>query len=200
MQVPLELSFRGIEDKDLIEKEVRNQVVKLEKVYQHMNSCRVAIEKTQQHQQTGNPYRVRLDITVPPGHEVVVKKEPTHGNIHDPLIKSVHEAFKSARRKLKEIKEKQRNEVKSHPERQVQAFVAKIFKDDGYGFLETTTGRSIYFHRNAVLHDDFDRLEIGTGVSYTEHMGEEGPQASSIQIIDKPGSRIKDRQRHELPT
>jgi hypothetical protein len=39
------------------------------------------------------------------------------------------------------------------------------------------------------LHDDFERLEIGTGVRYFPSEGEQGPQASTVQIVDKPGSR-----------
>jgi len=42
------------------------------------------------------------------------------------------------------------------------------------------------------LNDDFDRLEIGTGVRFVEEPGEEGPQASTVQIVDKPGSRLSE--------
>jgi len=45
-------------------------------------------------------------------------------------------------------------------------------------------------HKNAVLHGDFDCVEIGTGVRFEEEMGEKGPQASTVQIIDKPGARM----------
>ena len=37
------------------------------------------------------------------------------------------------------------------------------------------------------LNDDFDRLEPGTGVRYVEEAGAKGPQASTVQIVDKPG-------------
>ena len=35
--------------------------------------------------------------------------------------------------------------------------------------------------------NDFDRLEIGTGVQWHEEQGDKGPQASTVRIIDKPG-------------
>jgi hypothetical protein len=41
-----------------------------------------------------------------------------------------------------------------------------------------------------VTQDDFQRLEIGTGVRFFPRRCEEGPQASTVQIVDKPGSRI----------
>ena len=46
----------------------------------------------------------------------------------------------------------------------------------------------MYFHRNSVLHDDFERLAVGTEVRFTPQDGDEGPQASSVQIIGKPGA------------
>ena len=75
----------------------------------------------------------------------------------------------------------------------------KIFHEEGYGFLETLEGRQIYLHENSVLHRDFERLRLGTGVYFTEESGEEGPQGVSIEITDKPGARIGDG-REEYPS
>jgi cold shock CspA family protein len=38
-----------------------------------------------------------------------------------------------------------------------------------------------------VLHDDFERLSVGTEVRFNPQQGEQGPQASSVQIVAKPG-------------
>lgn len=62
----------------------------------------------------------------------------------------------------------------------------------GFDFFKTELGRDIYFHRNAVVGDEFDRLEIGTRVRFEEAMGRDGPQATTVQIIDKPGARASD--------
>jgi hypothetical protein len=52
-----------------------------------------------------------------------------------------------------------------------------------------------------VTQDDYERLEIGSGVRFFPRRGEEGPQASTVQIVDKPGSRISktDRTGSESP-
>ncbi len=193
MQVPLEISFRGINDEDteVLEQRIRTFISKLEALYPRITSCSVAVEKKQRHQKTGNPYRIRIAITAPPGQELVVKKESMHGDLHDTLFASIQETFKAARRRLLALKQKQQRRVKTHPQQEAQAFVSKIFKEAGYGFIETVDGREVYFHRNAVLHDQFDNLEIGTGVSYNEHMGHDGPQASSVQVIVKPEAKVK---------
>jgi cold shock CspA family protein len=190
MQVPLEISFRDIEKSDAIETLIREKTQKLEKICDYMTSCRVAVAKPQKHQQSGSPYRVRLDVRIPPGHEIVVKREPGEGDMHEPLDKVIRGVFDSAWRQVKEIVERQRDDVKTHPQQEAGGLVDELVQSEGYGFLRTVDGRRVYFHRNSVLNDDFDRLEVGTGVRFVEEMGEDGPQASTVQIVDKPGSRI----------
>jgi cold shock CspA family protein len=62
--------------------------------------------------------------------------------------------------------------------------VARIFPQDGYGFIATPEGRELYFHRNSVLEPGFDQLEVGTEVRFDEEMGEQGLQATSVKAID----------------
>ncbi|MEJ2697420.1 MAG: HPF/RaiA family ribosome-associated protein [Candidatus Sulfobium sp.] len=192
MQVPLEITFRDVRKTETIEKLIREKVAKLEKICDYMVSCRIAVEMSQHNQQTGNPFRVRITLRVPPGHELVIKRESSQGNINGTLPQTLREAFSAAARQLKELVKKQRAEVKTHPVQEQVAFVYKILRKEGYGFIKTEDGREIYFHRNSVLGDGFDRLEIGTGVRFVEETGAKGPQASTVQIVDKPGgSRMK---------
>jgi cold shock CspA family protein len=192
MKVPLEIAFKGIEHTDEIEALIREEADKLERACNYVIHCRVAIEKRQQHQAVGNPYRVRIDMTVPPGHELVVKREPSKGDMHDPLEIVIKHAFASAARQLRKLVEQQRGEVKAHPDQQVMAVVHKLFPKEGYGFLRTVdTQDEIYFHRNSVLHDDFDRLTIGLGVRYAAEEGEKGLQATSVQIVDTPRTPVE---------
>jgi cold shock CspA family protein len=185
MQIPLEIAYRGIEKSDEIEALIREKTEKLEKICGYISSCRIAVEKPQKHQKSGNPYRVRIDVTVPPGHEIVARREPSHGNVHTDLPAEIREAFDAVRRQLKELVERQRGEMKTHPQQEVHAVVSKLFREEGYGFLETLDGREIYFHRNSVLGDDFDTLSVGTGVNFTEQPGEKGPHASTVRVVGR---------------
>ncbi len=192
MKVPLEIAFKGIPHSDEIEDLIREEADKLERVCHYMIRCRVAVEKRQQHQEVGNPYRVRIDMTVPPGHELVVKREPSRGDMHDPLDIVIKHAFTSAARQLHKLVEQQRGDIKTHPDQQVMAVVHKLFPLEGYGFLRAVdTQDEIYFHRNSVLHDEFDQLKIGLGVRYTAELGEKGLQATSVQIVDKPRTPVE---------
>jgi len=116
MQVPPEIIYRNVEKTDEIENLIRKKIGKLEEICDYITSCRVAIERWRQHQQTGNPYLVRIDVRVPPGHELVVKRVSTVGNREEPLPAVLRRAFEAMRRRLKELVERQRGEVKEHPQ------------------------------------------------------------------------------------
>ncbi len=192
MQVPIEITFTSTKASDAVKALVEEEAAKLDRVCDHISSCRVAIEKKARPQRRGNPYRVRIELHVPPRHTIVAVREPTDSQMHDPLPVVIKGTFHSARVQLRKLVEKQQGQVKVHPEQATGAVVARIFPDEGYGFIKTSEGRDIYFHRNAVLHHDFDRLRVGTLVRFEEEEGEQGPQASSVQVLDKAGARITD--------
>ncbi len=78
--------------------------------------------------------------------------------------------------------------MKAHAE-QPPATVARLDRGGGFGFLATADGREIYFHRNSVLDDGFEKLDAGMRVAFAEEQGEKGPQASTVRISGKHGLR-----------
>jgi cold shock CspA family protein len=190
MHVPLKMTFRNVTKSPAIEALIRKQAAKLEKVCPYLVSCKVAVEKPQSHQKSGNPYRVRLNVTVPPEHEVVTRRDAGEGDLHDQLPTVLRQAFDATQRQLKKLVQKQRGETKSHPAQSLAGLVSRLFREEGYGFIKTPEGREIYFHKNSVTAGEFDFLEIGTGVQWSEEEGENGPQATTVRIVDKPGARV----------
>lgn len=114
MRVPLELSFRQVPRRQSLERLIHQKAERLNRACGHLTSCRVAVERPHQHECTGCPYRVRLDLTVPPGHRIVVTREAGEGEMHERLEPVIRNAFDAARRRLVALTEKQRGEVKSH--------------------------------------------------------------------------------------
>ena len=184
MQVPLEVTCRGIDNTSEAEALIRQKVAKLEESCDYLISCRVAVEKNHEHQQAGSPYRVRLILRVPPGHEIVVKRESGEGDMHENLLAVIRDVFGAARKQLQELVRKQRGDVKMHPTSETSGFVARTFPEEGYGFIRTLDNREVYFHRNSVLNTDFGSIEEGMGVRFFEEMGHEGPQASTVHVTD----------------
>jgi cold shock CspA family protein len=161
--------------------------------------CRVLLEFVQRHHEGGNRYHVRIDLTVP-GEEIVVAHE---ANLHaaaqdidaekvarvaesDPERKharvAVREAFDIARRRLQDYARRQRGTVKTAA-RQPRGRVTQLFPIDQYGFIEAEDGHEVYFQKSSVLKGAFDRLAVGSAVSFVEEPGEKGPQASTVKLV-----------------
>ncbi len=196
MRVPLELSCSNVAKTEDLESLVRKESEKLQRICSHMVSCRVSIERPQKHQRTGSPYRVRVNVRVPPGHDLVAKREAGEGGMHEELASVVRQAFRAMQRQLQGITEKQRGDVKAHEEQQTAAVIERLLPEKDCGFLRTVDGRQVYFHRNSVLHHDFDELEAGAGVAFSEIMGEEGPQASTVRILERTPSKGPSEDEH----
>ena len=183
MELPVQISFRGVPSTEAIETNVRTHAARLDRYYDHIMGCRVMIESPHRRHHQGKLYHVRIDLTVP-GGELVVSREPTEHHAYEDVYVAIRDAFDAARRRLEDHARRQRGAVKAHDARPV-ARVCKLFPTEGYGFVETPGGRELYFHRNSVLDDGFDRLEIGSSVEFAEEPGEQGPQASTVRIMGK---------------
>lgn len=197
MQAPLKITFRNVRKTPDIEALIGKQAAKLERICNSIVNCRMAVEKPQQHQRSGNPFRVRIGVTVPPEHQVVVIQEASEGN-HEKLPTILRGAFSAMRRQLKKLTEKQRKQGETRPEQEARGFVSLLLRKEGYGFIRSLDGRDIYFHKNSLLEGEFDRLGIGTAVCWAGEQGEKGPQASSVRILVKPSSQTAKSEEHPV--
>ncbi|WP_404364128.1 HPF/RaiA family ribosome-associated protein [Marinobacter sp.] len=189
MQIPLEIKFDDVDSSGWIEDYVRERAEKLDRLCDNLMSCRVVVERAQHSHQTGNPYRVRVEVTLPPKKDLVADKEGTVGDPHVQLRPVIRRAFEAMEKQIQKETAKRSGAVKNHFVETPTALVVRVFPEEGYGFIKSPTdSEEYYFHRNAVLHDDFDRLTPGTEVRFEPNMGDDGPQASSVQIIGKPGA------------
>lgn len=59
----------------------------------------------------------------------------------------------------------------------------KRLTDKGFGFIDTGTGKDMFFHLSSLDGVSFDELEEGQKVEYTEGMGPKGPRAESVRPI-----------------
>lgn len=205
MQVPLQITFRNVESSPLVQEWIEEEVVRLESLYRPIMGCRVAVELPHRHHRKGAQYHIRIDLTLP-GGEVVVKHQPhlrtraalegkakTTKNLevgapHKNVRQAIDDAFKAVARRLQDYARRQSGRVKTHEPLPV-ARVKSLFPDEDHGFLVTQDGREIYFHRESVLNRAFARLKVGMTVSFAEENGEKGPQASTVRITGKHGTR-----------
>ena len=114
MQQAVKIAYRGLEKSEKIDDLVLEYAGRLEKFCDHINRCDVAIEQPNHTHQKGNNFRVRIDVTVSRGHELVAEEQQKDNGAHEALAKVIHDAFKTMERQLRDVVEKQRREVKTH--------------------------------------------------------------------------------------
>ena len=112
MQVPLEITFRGIPHSDAVETRIREKAAKLEQYCDNIVSCRVAVEAEHHHQHQGNLYKVRIDLSVPNKH-IVVSRDHHDKQSHEDLYVALRDAFAAATRQLEEYVRIQRGDIKN---------------------------------------------------------------------------------------
>jgi len=183
MQVPLEITFRNLKSSESMEAMVRSKAEELDKIYDRIMRCSVVVEAHHKHHHKGNLFHVRIDLTVP-GSELVVNRDPDEHHAHEDVYVAIRDAFNAAYRQLEAYASSIHRDVKTH-EVPAHGKVTALFTDKGFGMIEGSDGREIYFHRNSVLNADFDKLEIGTEVRFAEEQGDKGPQASTVKVVGK---------------
>jgi len=109
MEIPIQITFRGMETSAALEAAIRDRAGKLDRFHPHVMSCRVVVEEEARHKSQGKQFVVRLDIKVS-GAEVAVN----HDRSEDAFV-AVRDAFDAARRKLEDLARRQRGDVKSRP-------------------------------------------------------------------------------------
>jgi cold shock protein len=55
--------------------------------------------------------------------------------------------------------------------------------DKGFGFIETGSGKDMFFHSSNVEGSSYELLREGQKVSYTEGRGPKGPRAENVRPI-----------------
>ena len=184
MQTPLQITFRDMEPSAAVEERIREKAGQLEQYHGNIISCRVMVEAPHGHKHQGKLFQVRIDLGVPDGELVVTHAHHHKDHAHEDVYVAIRDAFDAMKRQLEDHARVRRGKVKQH-EAPDGGHVISLHPEQDYGRIGTPDGRVIYFHRNSVLKDAFDKLDVGSEVRFTEESGERGPQASSVTPVGK---------------
>jgi CspA family cold shock protein len=59
----------------------------------------------------------------------------------------------------------------------------KRLTDKGFGFIDTGTGKDMFFHMSNLVDVSYDELQEGQQVSFDEGQGPKGPRAENVKVI-----------------
>jgi ribosome-associated translation inhibitor RaiA len=107
MQVPLDITFRGMEPSPFVEAAVATWLERLGHVFERIQHCHVTVDLPHRRRR-GLPFQVTLALAIPGSDGVVV-----HGERSDVYL-AIADTFLAARRRLQHVAQIRRGEVKHH--------------------------------------------------------------------------------------
>ncbi len=117
METPVRISFQGSTPSEALTNLINEHVEGLERLYGRMTSCQVVVRVPDRHHRSGGLFAVNIHIVLP-GHTDVNVDHVSDDDerFADPQF-AVNDAFRRAKRQVKESARKQRGEVKNLHER-----------------------------------------------------------------------------------
>lgn len=182
MQVPVKIDFKGGDPIPRLREQIDRKLSYLEGFFGRIIAARVQIVLPRGRHKSGGLYEVGINLTLPGGRLVEVQRTPSlDERFADPSF-AIGDAFRRARRQLQDEARRLGGQTKLHEPRPTGRIV-ELNPERGFGFLLSSEGADIYFHRNSVLGSKFDELSVGSKVSFVEEVGDKGPQASAIWLL-----------------
>ena len=59
--------------------------------------------------------------------------------------------------------------------------IKRLIRDRGFGFITAEDSTEVFFHRSALVEEDFDTLEEGTSIEFDLESGPKGPRATNVK-------------------
>ena len=63
--------------------------------------------------------------------------------------------------------------------------IKKLVRDRGFGFIDDTDGRELFFHQSSVMDAKFTDLNEGMDVTFEVEKTPKGPRAINVKIAPK---------------
>jgi CspA family cold shock protein len=63
----------------------------------------------------------------------------------------------------------------------MQGSIKRIVRDRGFGFIRSTEGQEVFFHRSSLQGLNFDGLKEGENVEFEMEVGDKGPRATAVR-------------------
>ena len=188
MQLPLQITFRHMEPSAALEARVRELAGRFDRFGADIIGCHVTIEAPHQHQHQGQVFEVHIELTVPQA-TLVANREHRARHSHEDVHVALRDAFRAVRRQLEDYERRHRQDVKHH-EPMPHGHVSEFYPAEDFGRIQTSDGRSLYFHSHSVVGADLEQLTTGTEVQFVEEPGDHGPQASTVRVVRRTAPRL----------
>lgn len=188
MDTPLRITFKDMDSSEFLERLIRERASRLERFHGHIVDCRVVVEVPHRSPDSGKtPIGIAVEVHVPGKRTIVAREQEERREKKNDHTALINRAFEAIERQLTELADVQGGEVKAHASAGEAGVIVRLFREEGYGFVEVRGSPDLFFAEAAVEGGNFDDLEIGTFVHVNRATAEGpmGPQASSVKILNR---------------
>jgi ribosome-associated translation inhibitor RaiA len=109
VQVPLQLTLRGLPHSDALSNLVNRRAEKLEHLFDRLVSCHVVVELAGHHHRRGDHFHVSINLGLP-GHEIIARHARSDDEGPETALDAADRAFDAARRELEDWVKHQRTQ------------------------------------------------------------------------------------------
>ena len=117
METPLKISFQGGDSSDALSRLITEHVEALERLYGRLTACHVAVKIPDKHHRTSGLFSANIHMTLPGGIDLNIDHTPQVDDRFSSPQFAVNDAFRRAKRLLKDRARMQRGDVKRLHER-----------------------------------------------------------------------------------
>jgi CspA family cold shock protein len=61
--------------------------------------------------------------------------------------------------------------------------IKKVVTERGFGFIDDTDGREVFFHQSALEGVEFSALQSGQSVEFEVEKSDKGPRAINVRVV-----------------
>lgn len=183
MQIEPIISYQNLDHSPAVEELVHTRIKALEKRYERITGCEVTLDAPQKKKRHGRVFRVRLYLRLP-GPDLSFSRAVSQGSAQDDLMLAVNRAFSAAEKAVKKRKKVRVGiEVKHHPP-VLHGEIIELEPELGHGWVRADNGHRIYFQRDSMTSNDWNRLKTGKRLRFRALEGEKGPYATAVTLTD----------------
>ncbi|MFA5146460.1 MAG: cold shock domain-containing protein [Candidatus Omnitrophota bacterium] len=63
--------------------------------------------------------------------------------------------------------------------------IKKLVRDRGFGFINDTDGREVFFHRNSLVDIKFETLNEDQALEFEVEKSDKGPRAINVRVVQE---------------
>ncbi len=108
------IEFQGMDASPGFRDKIALQLARLEERFGRITACRVTVKAPSGHRHVGDPYEIKIFLSLPGEREVAVDRTPHQDEQFQDFDFALHDAFHRAERQLQDQVERMRGAVKQH--------------------------------------------------------------------------------------